>query len=125
MKQSEKNLLVIENFILHITGSSDDTDREKIGYSPFDLYQMAKDYIKEDHVDGEQNPEDEIGVVAYNITIIDITTVANDLNMNPSIEELREVLRLYPNEERQNLDWNWTKIVENILYNVITPSKIN
>ena len=120
MKQSEKNLLVIENFILHITGSSDDTDRENIGYSPFDLYQMAKDYIKEDHVDGEQNPEDK--VTRY-ISIEDVTQVALDLRMNPTLAEIQEVLKNYDSEANDSPFDTWDLIVENMLYTYVSPQK--
>ena len=59
MKNSEHNLSVIENFILYITHSSDQTnDYDTFTSCPSDLYQMAKDYIEEDHVDGKDNPDD-------------------------------------------------------------------
>jgi hypothetical protein len=45
-RHSDRNLAVIENFILHLT--------------PQTMYRVARDYIKEDHVDGLDNPEDEI-----------------------------------------------------------------
>ena len=60
MKQSEKNLGVIENFILHLTTNTyGDVD----GNVPFtitanELYKSASEYIEEDHVDGKGNPED-------------------------------------------------------------------
>ena len=58
-KFSERNLSVIENFILHVTHCSEndnDADEEQ-SYSPNELYQMGRDYIKEDHVDGEGSPQ--------------------------------------------------------------------
>ena len=65
MKQSEKNLSVIENFILHLTTNTyGDVD----GNVPFtitanELYKSASEYIEEDHVDGKGNPEDEETIV--------------------------------------------------------------
>jgi hypothetical protein len=55
MKQSEHNHNVINNFILHITHSSGDGDdnyRKPITYTAEQLYQLADEYIAEDHVDG-------------------------------------------------------------------------
>ena len=48
MKKSEKNLMTIENFILYFTTKSEGDDREVDK-----MYQRARDYIEEDHVDGE------------------------------------------------------------------------
>lgn len=61
MKKSEKNLMVIENFILFLTHCSDDKDPEFLmpqTYTPEELYRVAYDYIEEDWVDGKQDPED-------------------------------------------------------------------
>lgn len=60
MKNSEKNLYVLRNFILHVTHSNqgDEDADEILPLSANTLYQMAEDYIEEDHVDGKQNPED-------------------------------------------------------------------
>jgi hypothetical protein len=60
MKKSDKNLDVINNFILHVTHSSDNTDKTPVELTVEDLYQMAEDYIAEDHVDGKENPTDTI-----------------------------------------------------------------
>jgi hypothetical protein len=62
-KKSQANLGVIENFILHVTHASCDHDELfDVGqtFTAKDLYRMAKEYIKEDHADGEDNPEDHI-----------------------------------------------------------------
>jgi len=56
------------------------------------------------------------------ITTDDVVKIAMDLNLNPSISEINEVLGYYDNEARENPDWNWSEIVENILYNVVTPT---
>lgn len=63
MKKSDKNLSVIENFILHITHSSGGQDADAdapVTFTANELYQMAEEYIEEDHVDGKDNPEDHI-----------------------------------------------------------------
>ena len=62
IKQSDLNLDVIDNFILHLTHYSHN-DIE--GNVPFtitsnQLYKSARDYIEVDHVDGKGNEEDEI-----------------------------------------------------------------
>jgi len=51
--KSKLNLGVIENFILHITHSSDKEDDDEMTFTPALLYKMAEDYIEEDHVDGK------------------------------------------------------------------------
>lgn len=58
-KHSERNLNVIENFILHLTHCSegDEEGNEEQTYSANEMYQMAKSYIDEDHVDGEGSEE--------------------------------------------------------------------
>jgi len=58
-KHSERNLMVLENFILHLTHcSEDDAGSDELTlYSPNELYQMARSYIAEDHVDGEGSEE--------------------------------------------------------------------
>ena len=58
MKNSERNLSVIENFILHFTHSSDFSDETEMTVTPKMMYQAAEDYIEEDHVDGKGNPDD-------------------------------------------------------------------
>ena len=61
MNKSQHNLGVIQNFILHLTHCGDHGLDEgfKImeGYTPEQMYEVAKEYIKEDHCDGEDNPE--------------------------------------------------------------------
>ena len=65
MKQSEKNLSVIQNFILFLTHCSHPKDgadpnfKEVQEWTPELMYEMAEAYIAEDHVDGEDFEEDE------------------------------------------------------------------
>lgn len=59
-KHSQRNLAVIENFILHITHCSNESDEEFTTpqtYTPEELYKLAYEYILEDHVDGEDSEE--------------------------------------------------------------------
>lgn len=58
-KFSRKNLNVIENFILHVTHESEGDTKadEEFTITANQLYQMSKDYIIEDHVDGEGSEE--------------------------------------------------------------------
>jgi hypothetical protein len=69
MTKADKNLMVIQNFILHITGCSIPDDRvdgederqyDLVTFTPDELYQMAEEYIDEDHADGRENPENNI-----------------------------------------------------------------
>ena len=53
------------------------------------------------------------------ISTIDVVNVAIELKMDLSIGQVNEVLRLYPDEVKENPDWNWSEIVENIIYNII------
>jgi len=66
MTKADQNLMVIQNFILHITHSSmpsdgiDENFKKPITFTPEELYQMAVDYIEEDHADGRDNEENNI-----------------------------------------------------------------
>jgi hypothetical protein len=60
MKKSELNLEVINNFILHITHSTegDFYANDNLKLTANEFYQMARDYIEENHingVDGDKN----------------------------------------------------------------------
>jgi hypothetical protein len=56
MTKAEQNLSVIQNFILHITHDT----HEQIIFTTDQLYQLAIDYIEEDHVDGKENKENNV-----------------------------------------------------------------
>ena len=69
MTKADKNLMVIQNFILHMTHSSSPQDRVNgedeysqvpITFTPDDMYRIAEEYIDEDHADGRDNPENNI-----------------------------------------------------------------
>ena len=68
MKKSEKNLMVINNFILHAThyDRGDDSGDKPIICTANGLYQSAEDYIEEDHVDGKGGDikESEVGAIS-------------------------------------------------------------
>tara|TARA_R110000851_G_scaffold28466_2_gene79311 strand:+ start:1247 stop:1603 length:357 start_codon:yes stop_codon:yes gene_type:complete len=81
MKKSEKNLTVIQNFILHLTHSGehgmDAHYKTHITLTPKIMYQAALDYVNEDHVDGEGNPEDHIVTYGAEVTFGDVDVVAD------------------------------------------------
>lgn len=66
MTKADLNLAVIQNFILHVTHSSspqdgiDENFKTPMTFTPEQLYQMADDYIEEDHVDGRENEDNNI-----------------------------------------------------------------
>jgi len=71
MTQADKNLALLQNFILHITHVSAPQDRVNgeaeysdlpMLFTPDELYKMAEEYIDEDHVDGRDNPENNISL---------------------------------------------------------------
>jgi len=76
MTRADENLMVIQNFILHITGVSDgDVDaRVPMIFTPEDLYTLAVEYIEYDHADGKGNPEN-------NLTERDKETIAFIVNI--------------------------------------------
>jgi hypothetical protein len=61
MTKAEQNLSVIQNFILYITHGTHEQDQ--ITFTPEQLYQLAIDYIDEDHVDGKGNKENNVTVL--------------------------------------------------------------
>ena len=63
MTQADKNLAILQNFILHITHVSDKREADfktPMTFTPEQLYNMADDYIEEDHVDGRDNEENNV-----------------------------------------------------------------
>ncbi len=66
---------------------------------------------------------DDEQVVTTDITVEDVVSVAMQLNLNPSIEEINEVLKGYNDEVENDPTATWELIVENLLYNVIAPNK--
>lgn len=77
MTRADENLMVIQNFILHITGvdNAEDVDFGRpMTFTPEDLYTLAVDYIEDDHADGKGNPEN-------NLTERDKETIAFIVNI--------------------------------------------
>ena len=77
MTRADENLMVIQNFILHITGvdNVEDVDFGRpMTFTPEDLYTLAVDYIEDDHADGKGNPEN-------NLTERDKETIAFIVNI--------------------------------------------
>ncbi len=63
MTRADENLMVIQNFILHITGvdNAEDVDFGRpMTFTPEALYELAVDYIEDDHADGKGNPENNL-----------------------------------------------------------------
>jgi hypothetical protein len=52
-------------------------------------------------------------------SIEDVVQVATDLKLNPSIAEIKEVLKYYESEADQDPTATWDLIVENLLYNCV------
>ena len=61
-RKSDRNLAVIQNFILHLTHSGehgmDALYKEEQTYTPEIMYRVAKEYIQEDHSDGVDGDEE-------------------------------------------------------------------
>ena len=57
------------------------------------------------------------------ISVDDVVKVAMDLGMNPSIDEINEVLKYYNSESEQDSTATWVLVVENLLYNCVVPSQ--
>lgn len=77
MTRADENLMVIQNFILHITGvdNAEDVDFGRpMTFTPEALYTLAVDYIEDDHADGKGNPEN-------NLTERDKETIAFIVNI--------------------------------------------
>lgn len=55
------------------------------------------------------------------ICVDDVVKVAMGLGMNPSIDEINEVLKYY-NSVAEETTETWDLVVENLLYNCVTPS---
>jgi hypothetical protein len=59
--------------------------------------------------------------VTNEISIEDVVNVAERLGMNPSIEEINEVMVQYDSEAENDPTATWDLIVENLLYNNVAP----
>lgn len=57
------------------------------------------------------------------ISVDDVVKVAMGLGMNPSIEEINEVLKYYNSEAEEDPRATWELVVENLLYNCVVPSQ--
>jgi hypothetical protein len=55
------------------------------------------------------------------ISVDDVVKVAMELGMNPSIEEINEVMKYY-NKVAEETTETWELVVENLLYNCVAPS---
>lgn len=77
MKQSQKNLDVINNFILHLTHCGehglDSNFNDLMRFTPEEMYRIAKEYIDEDHVDGVDADEPEVNDIQVHVQKISDT----------------------------------------------------
>ena len=98
MTSADENLMVIQNFILHITGVSDgDVDAQSpMTFTPEALYTLAVDYIEDDHADGKGNPEN-------NLTKYDKENIAFIVNVVEKEGYIKQLFRL-PTEIKQALE---------------------
>lgn len=89
MTRADENLMVIQNFILHITGvdNVEDVDFGRpMTFTPEALYTLAVDYIEDDHADGKGNPEN-------NLTKYDKENIAFIVNV---VEKEGYIEQLFP-----------------------------
>lgn len=57
--------------------------------------------------------------VINNISVDDVISVAERLKMNPTLEQINEVLKQYDSEVDNDPTATWDLIVENLLYNIV------
>jgi hypothetical protein len=65
---------------------------------------------------------DEEVIPTKQITFNDVVIIAMELNLNPSIAEINEVLKYYDSEVDNDPTATWDLIVENLLYNCVAPN---
>ena len=65
---------------------------------------------------------DEEVIPTKQITFNDVFRIAIELNLNPSIGEINEVLKYYDSEVDNDPTATWDLIVENLLYNCVAPN---
>lgn len=118
MTRADENLMVIKNFILHITGVSDgDLDaRVPMIFKPEALYTLAVDYIEDDHADGKGNPEN-------NLTECDKENIAFIVNV---VEKEGYIEQLFPlsTEIKQALEGRGYGVTNTILSSKDYPRKV-
>lgn len=66
--------------------------------------------------------EDEpVSELTTEISVADVVNIAMELGMNPSIYEINAVLKYYNSEADNDPSATWELIVENLLYNCVSP----
>ena len=58
------------------------------------------------------------------ITNEDVIQISNDLGFNPSLEQIKQAVEMYPSAVEQDPTGNWSEIVEQILYD-LNVEKLN
>lgn len=56
--------------------------------------------------------------VENTIILEDVIQVARELNFNPTLKEMDEVVRIYATEQESDLTATWNLVVEQILYSL-------
>ena len=57
-------------------------------------------------------------VIENVITIDDVIQVARELNFNPTLKQMDEVIEMYPSEQESDSTATWNLVVENCLYSL-------
>jgi len=91
-------------------------NNEPIENNWYELFREDKDVPRETWVRSQLANETDISVD-------DVVKVAMELGMNPSIEEINEVMGYYNSEAEQDSTATWILVVENLLYNCVAPSQ--
>jgi hypothetical protein len=109
------DLEILQRGILDINIALDLNDTEPITENWYGLFE-SKDVPRETWVRSQLANETDISVD-------DVVKVAMELGMNPSIEEINEVMGYYNSEAEQDSTATWILVVENLLYNCVAPSQ--
>ena len=81
------------------------------------------DYWYEGCIENSEFDEDEpTEELTTEIDVEDVVKVAMELNLNPTIAEINEVLKYYDSEVENDPTASWELIVENLLYNCVSPN---
>ena len=106
MKQSEHNRMVLENFVLYITGVADDKEEKwtkEMPFSPVDLYGLVHDYIQQDHTDGkgaDYSSQDDLGFFTFfHIIMNNHGRIFEDMDYKEMLAETQYMWGLYCEEE--------------------------
>jgi hypothetical protein len=106
---------ILERSVNDIDIALDLNDNEPIENNWYELFREDKDVPRETLIVSQLANETDISVD-------DVVKVAMELGMNPSIEEINEVMKYY-NKVAEETTEMWELVVENLLYNCVAPSQ--